>query len=297
MAASVITSSRSGRYFKLYMFVWAMAAAAALAYLASLATNPDLSKPFSQQTQAEPDQSLRLASRALSEVGTVRRAMGELQRDVGQIKENIDKRETSEKAVQSRLAALEEKVTSLAQPPVAQAPAPAAPKTKAVEKNKDKGKANPQPERSTSRLSRVGDPPAAEKEPDAEPRVETGSLPPGETPEPAPQEQPQAPVVMFGAPTVVPTTINKGRAVTYGIQIGAGGTVEALRGSWGKLVSKHADALSALEPRYFAPRSEGGKYRLVAGPFASKEEAEKACANMGIGRAGCFSTTFGGEPL
>lgn len=294
MAASVSTPSRSGRYFKLYMFVWAVAAAAALAYLASLATNPDLSKPFSQQTQAEPEQSLRLASRALSEVGTVRRTVGDIQRDVGQIKENIDKRETSEKAVQARLAALEEKVTSLSQPPVAQVINGPAPKTKAVEKNKDKGKANP-PERSTSRLSRVGEPPQGEEK---EPGVETGSLPPGETPEPVPQEQaPQSPVVTFGAPVVVPTTINKGRTTTYGIQIGAGGSIEALRGSWGKLVSKHAHALSALEPRYFSPRSEGGKFRLVAGPFTSKEEAEKACADMGIGRAGCFSTTFGGEPL
>lgn len=294
MADSVSARSRSGGYFKLYMFVWAVAAAAALAYLASLVTNPDISKTVAQQTQAEPEQSLRLASRALSEVGTIRRTVGDLQRDIGQIKENIEQRTSSEKAVQSRLAALEERVANIGQPPMAQVIAPTsnvAPKKSVTEKNKGK---QPEP-RTTSRLQRVGEP-TEEKDP----AVETGSLPLGTEPEPPAQEPPAAPgpVVTFGAPVVTPSKGEpKGRATTYAIQIGAGASLDALKGSWGKLVTKHADALSALEPRYFAPRTEGGKYRLVAGPFASKDEAEKACADMGVGRAGCFSTTFGGEPL
>lgn len=297
MAASVSARSRSGGYFKLYMFVWAVAAAAALAYLASLATNPELSKSFPQQSQTEPEQSLRLASRALSEVGTVRRAVGDLQRDIGQLKENIEQRDTAEKSMQSRLAALEDRVSTIAQPPVAQNPpvATAPAKQKAADKNKQTATPPPPEPRATSRLSRLGDTPGEEDPPEATPppRVETGSLP-VEPPEPAPQATPSTPVVTFGTPVVTPS--NSKRAA-FGVQIGSSTSLQALRGSWSKLSSKYADALGTLEPRYMAPRGEGGKYRLVVGPFASKAEAEKVCADMGVGRAACFSTAFGGEPL
>jgi hypothetical protein len=46
-----------------------------------------------------------------------------------------------------------------------------------------------------------------------------------------------------------------------------------------------------------APRSTGGPYRLVAGPLPSKADADKVCTEMAVGRSGCFSTTFVGEPL
>jgi hypothetical protein len=45
------------------------------------------------------------------------------------------------------------------------------------------------------------------------------------------------------------------------------------------------------------PRAEGGPYRLLAGPLPSKADAEKVCADMGVGRKGCFSTGYIGQPL
>ena len=45
------------------------------------------------------------------------------------------------------------------------------------------------------------------------------------------------------------------------------------------------------------PRTEGGSYRLVAGPFDTRAEAEKICSAMSLSRNKCFSTVFTGQPL
>lgn len=286
MAAST-TSSRSGGFFKLYLFIWVVASAAALAYLASLLTGPDLSRALQQQAQGEPEQSTRLASRALSEVGNVRRSVSEIQRDVGQIREGLEQRDNNDRQTQSRLSALEERVSGMNAPVASNTQGPAA-KQKAVEKSDKKAK-DKTADRSTSRLSRLEN--EEEKDPFERPeaeRVETGSIvPPAQPAPPA-----AAPTITFGAPVVTPTK----SSTTYAVQIGAGNSREAVRSSWNQLTNKHA-ALQGLEPRVVAPKAEGGKFRLMAGPFPSKAEAERVCADMGVGRTGCFSTTFGGEPL
>lgn len=290
MAASGTTSSRSGGYFKLYLFVWVVASAAALAYLASLLTGPDLSRALQQQAQGEPEQSTRLASRALSEVGNVRRSVSEIQRDVSLMREGLEQRDNAERQTQSRLAALEERVTGMNAPVASSTQAPAA-KQKAVEKAADKKVKDKAADRSTSRLSRLEN--EDEKDPYERPepeRVETGSIVPPAQPAPPPAAA--SPTITFGAPVVTPTKAS----TTYAVQIGAGNSRDAIRSSWTQLTSKHA-ALQGLEPRIVAPKVEGGKYRLMAGPFPSKAEAERVCADMGVGRTGCFSTTFGGEPL
>jgi cell division protein FtsN len=292
MAASGTTRSRSGGFFKLYLFVWVIASAAALAYLASLLTGPDLPRALQAQAQGDGEQSTRLASRALSEVGNVRRSVSEIQRDVGLIREGLEQRDSADKQTQSRLSALEERVSSLSTPPVAAVTPPAAPKQKAVEKSEKKAK-DKAPERATSRLSRLEgeDEKDPFERPEAEPRVETGSLP--AVPTPAPQPPSASAPITFGTPVVTPA---KGGTTTYAVQIGAGTSLDALRNSWTQLSNKHA-ALQGLEARVVAPKAEGGKYRLMAGPFPSKAEAERVCSDMGVGRTGCFSTTFTGEPL
>ena len=54
--------------------------------------------------------------------------------------------------------------------------------------------------------------------------------------------------------------------------------------SWIALRDQHGDALASLQPRYVAPRDGNGPYRLVAGPLTSKADADKVCADMGLGR-------------
>jgi hypothetical protein len=62
-------------------------------------------------------------------------------------------------------------------------------------------------------------------------------------------------------------------------------------------VQKHGEALGALNPRVIAPKSGSGPYRLVAGPLPTRAEAEKVCEQMGVGRKGCISAIFSGDPL
>lgn len=289
MAASGTTSSRSGGMFKLYVFVWAIAAAAALAYLASLLTSPELAKGMATQAQNDPDNSTRLASRALTEVGNIRRSVAEIQRDVSQIKEGLEQRDSAERQLQTRLSVLEERVSGIATPPVASnTPPPAQAKQKTAEKPAEKPdrKKDAKAEERASRVARLD---KLEDSDEAEPRVETGSITP-----PAPAKtQGFAPVVTFGTPVVTPA---KSGNATFAVQIGAGNSREALRHSWNQLAGKHA-ALQGLEPRILAPKTDGGKFRLMAGPFASRADADKVCGEMGVGRNGCFSTVFGGQPL
>jgi hypothetical protein len=121
----------------------------------------------------------------------------------------------------------------------------------------------------------AGAPPVAESQPAA---VETGSITP-----PA--------GVTFGK-----AKVNPAREQTYAVQVGAGPSLDALRLTWSILSERHG-ALAVLKPRYVAPRGGSGSYRLVAGKFVSKAEAEKVCADMGVGRQGCLPTTALGEPL
>src|SRR5262249_9639585 len=96
--------------------------------------------------------------------------------------------------------------------------------------------------------------------------------------------------ITFGEPVVTPSRS------AYGVQLAAGPSLDAMRLSWTVLRERHGAVLAALTPRVVAPRGEG-PYRLVAGPLPTRAEADKVCADLGVGRQGCFATSFMGEPL
>ena len=269
--------TQSGRFIRVYLLVWGLAAAGALTYLASLAWQVD-SNPTQQRQQAakpviDPEQGLRVANKALAEIDNVQHTVGEIQKDLGHLKETIGQRDAQDRESQSRLAALEERVSTLATPPpVAVITVPSA-KQKAADKAKAEKRASEQ--RATSRIVTVvpEQPTAAEP-----PKLETGSIPAA------------PPAITFGEPEVTPVR-------QYSVQLGAGPSLDALRMSWRALRDQHGDALAPLQPRYVAPRNGNGPYRLVAGPLTSKAEADKVCADMGLGRDTCFATTALGQPL
>jgi septal ring-binding cell division protein DamX len=112
----------------------------------------------------------------------------------------------------------------------------------------------------------------------AQPKMETGSLPGTSS------------NITFGEPQVTP-------AQPYTVQLASGPSLDALRMSWLALRDQHGNALGSLQPRYVAPRGGTGTYRLVVGPLASKADAEKVCANLGLTHHDCFATTSIGKPL
>ena len=277
MAAQASQRAPSGRFIRAYLLTWGLLAAGGLTYLSSLAWNPQLFSPSQRPQMTEPDPSIQAANKALAEVGTVRRVVTEIQKDLGRIKDTMGQREAEEKAAQARLAALEERVTTIVTVPAAQAtpePTPGTIVTTSKPRASEKGKA-----------AAVAAPPvkppgtAANAETITEPpKIETGSI------------RTAPPVIAFGEAEVIPAQ------QAFAVQIAAGPSLDALRLSWIILVERHS-TLASLQPRFVAPRAEGGSYLLLAGPLPSKADADKICAAMGVGKQNCFSTSKIGDPL
>jgi len=281
MSAQAGQHVQSGRFMRVYLLAWGLLAAGGLTYLASLALPLDIGLARQPQEVAQPAvdpaQGIELATKALAQIDTVEQTVNEIAKDVDRIKETVDQHDLQEKEAQSRLAALEERVTNLSTPPPAPVAAavPSA-KQKAADKAKaaaDKGREAAARMVSVMEQGKAGAAPAA-----AQPNLETGSIPGS------------ASNITFGEPQVTP-------AQSYGVQLGAGPSLDALRMSWLALRDQHGNALGSLQPRYVAPRGGTGVYRLVAGPLASKAEADKLCAAMGLTHNDCFATTTLGRPL
>lgn len=277
MAAQTAHQPVSGRI-KAYLLGWGILAACGLAYLGSLAWQPELlfATPGPAQV-AEPDPGLRAATRALAEIGTVRRTIGEMQKDLGHVRDSLEQREARERELHARVSQVEER---LANPPVASLEPEAPSRHKVVEKGKADRKTS---EYRSPRIISVPPtaeaaptPPAAKRE-----AIETGSI-----------DAPAAPIV-FGEPVVTPANRRP-----YAVQLAAGPSLDAIKLSWIVLLERHGAALGNLQPHVVPPKADGtGRYRLMAGPLPSKADADKVCEQLGTGRKGCFATQLLGEPL
>jgi TolA-binding protein len=122
--------------------------------------------------------------------------------------------------------------------------------------------------------------------------IETGSVArPPIPPSPLPAA---APVMLNVAKAVAPVAKPRPGAAAA-VQIAAGPSVDALRLNWMLLSDRHRNVLKPLEPRFVSDST--GMYRLVAGPFASPADAQRACADLKARGASCQTTDFGGEAL
>jgi hypothetical protein len=253
----------------MYLLAWGLSAACGLAYLASLAWQPELFAHLTGGDAVEEDRGVELANRALTEVGVVRHTLGEVQRDLGQVRSSLAEHDTQDKLAQSRIAALEERMAA--------APPAATPsETPAPEKTAEK----PKPDKVHKAAARVPQGAAPPTPPREAAAIETGSI---DGPQP----------ITFGAPVVTPS-----RPPVYGVQLATGASLDLIRQSWSMLRDRHAAELSALQPHVVSPRSPGsGIYRLLVGPLPTRAEADRVCAALAVGRQGCFATAFVGSPL
>jgi hypothetical protein len=277
MAAHIGQPTRSRRFIKAYLALWALAASGALGYLATLAYSPAALPPRQHVAEAEPSQAVRAMAKTMKDMQALQGGLVEVKRDVAQLQDAMGQRAEQDKAVQSRLSALEERVATVdaSQPP-------SAPKAKAADKAEKIVRKVPDTI-TTAHILNAPRPEAAEPpapKADAKPApLETGSIEPkGE--------------IRFGEAVVTPA-IPK----AFAVQLASGPSLAGLRQSWGQLIEKHGGALGALQPRIVPPRSEGGPYRLLAGPIATKADADRICSEMGVGRGGCFATAYTGVPL
>ena len=282
MAAQIGQSTRSQRFIKVYLLTWALMAVGALGYLATLALQPPTGPARPQIADPEPSQSMRALARIQDEVGrlrpeigAVRSRMNELQNDIGQLKETMAEHGSREKSIQSRVTAIEERLTTA---DASQAPTAPTAKAKPAEKTAEKGPQKASEPRAIARVATVS-PGETTRIVEASPvRLETGSIAPPEA-------------ITFGEATVTAAP-----QAIFAVQLASSPSLPGLRKSWDQLVERHT-ALAALQPRVVPPRTEGGSYRLLAGPLPTKTEADRVCTDMGVGRNACFTTSYVGQPL
>jgi sporulation related protein len=285
MTAHIGQPTRSRRFIKLYLCTWAFLAVGALAYLGILAF-PPLAEPTGPLAGVvKPGE-----SKTLAEVRSVRGSLTEIRKDVNQLQEAVGERVVNEKVVETRLTALEDRVSTIdgPQPSTPQSSSPQQPtaappgltttvpgirvlETTPRKVNDPRPAADSAPKNQESPAQSVAPAPFVP--------IETGSI--------APKAE-----IVFGEAIVIPAN-----QAEFAVQLGAGPSLQALRQSWGQLTERHAGALGALQPRVIAPRSEGGAYRLLAGPVPTKADAERICSELRVGPKGCFATPYAGAPL
>ncbi len=114
-------------------------------------------------------------------------------------------------------------------------------------------------------------------------------------PEPA-ASQPPPPETETAAldPIALPPAANDG-STRYGIEIGVVTKQAGLRPLWREYLTNHGALVAGLQPRrVLAPDK---KWRLIAGPFTSAEEASQACALFKKASRPCEATVYAGDSL
>ncbi len=108
----------------------------------------------------------------------------------------------------------------------------------------------------------------------------------------APQAAPVAP------PADAETTQSVATTSEFGVDIGGGANMDALRDLWGAARTNHGTALQGLRP-VIAVRDgdKGVELRLIAGPLANAGAAAKICAALAAGGWACKPTVFDGQKL
>ena len=81
-----------------------------------------------------------------------------------------------------------------------------------------------------------------------------------------------------------------------GLLIASGPSLESIRLSWSVLSQNHEPVLGGLEPRIL-PSTDGSAFHLIAGPFGSDADAQKACAALKSKGVGCKPADYIGAAL
>jgi len=100
--------------------------------------------------------------------------------------------------------------------------------------------------------------------------------------------------VTFGAPKITARAPRLPRAPAA-LSLSAASSVTGLRASWLLLTTRHASSLAGYQPRYV--KNSTGNYRLIAGPVASRFDADRVCTSLRIQGVSCGVTDYGGTPF
>jgi hypothetical protein len=115
------------------------------------------------------------------------------------------------------------------------------------------------------------------------------AFPPSPAPDPLAANQPAG-----DAAAVAPTRAG------YGVDIGSGLTIQALRTRWAAIRSAHPEVLDGLEPILSVreiPRANHVELRLVAGPLPDAGAAAQLCASLTPSGLFCQPAMYDGQHL
>jgi len=121
------------------------------------------------------------------------------------------------------------------------------------------------------------------------------------TPAPTPAPWPDGPpvpatpasIAAFVAPALP-------QPMEYGVDIGSGLSIQALRARWAGIRSAHRELFRGLSPTVTlreASQLNSPELRLVVGPLSSADAASGLCASLSVYRLYCEPTIFGGQHL
>lgn len=82
----------------------------------------------------------------------------------------------------------------------------------------------------------------------------------------------------------------------FGLSLGPDASLDAVKRRWTALSARYPQQLARLAPR----AQKGGApgiYELVAGPFANRAEADRACAALAEQGLACDTTDYTGDPI
>jgi phage-related minor tail protein len=303
-----------------------MLAALAVGYIAVLLMQPQWAGPLTTQalrTESPAPDVSPAVQQITAEVGTLRRTVADLQREVAYVKSTTALQQETIESLRSaspdpELARLEP------EPPLRIAAAEGQPDT-ARAKQSDAAQAKAKPEDSPRAKASEADAIRAKADKAAAPAAKTR---PTETaaasPERTQRDEPKARsnavteapaerkkvVVLNAQPTeksAQPESIETGSlpsapapeitfgppivtpaAEPVGIHLDAGPSIDALRLKWSMLHHRHSSVLGDLEPRFLIAGTAGSpSFQLMAGPISSAEEASRLCALLRAKRVAC----------
>jgi hypothetical protein len=283
-----------------YFLFWVLLAIAAVGYLAVVATKPELIiarlSPGEQQI-AEPAAVERRTSELADELLMLRRWLTDLQRDFAETRATVIQQASSEKSLAEKIATIEDRLASQdtkqdGKGETAKADTPPTDRPAGTRANVSLGTEQVLKAMAGAPAERRADPApapalaapkaAAPREPAKTAPIATGAIP-----------QSPAAAVAFGAPKVTTAAPR-----TLGIELSGGESLEVLRLGWDQLARQHSQVLHGLTPRYrTATQGEEQPLRLVAGPFASQADANRACAQLRSKQVACRVGAFTGNAL
>ena len=320
--SSVSEPKRSSLFWRLYTLTWVGLAGVAVGYLAVVLTNPELGAELARGkgvASLDHSESIKVQKQVTAELQTLRETVSSLRDDLarvetkvaGTVKSSSPKVQTASEAP---VPAGAEKETAQAPAIPAIVPLPEGGKAPQVSTQVVKtqpirvGKLPPLPVRGPERPRRVA---ATQIKTGAGPAVVinsgqlvTGSVPKSGAATVTPQNvtAPSISTPNFEAPSVrfeIPRaaeTVASGVPATA-VVVSAATSLAGLRASWDQLSRNHPALLGTLEPRYDAMGSDGGPYRLLAGPLSDRVEADRLCSELRANGVSCGVGEFVGKSL